>query len=72
MDRLDPDVWTLYGPGGGVVARFVSGAPDSEVEQAARDHQRSKDHREFAMAALVGIAFGVALGWGAGLEAALW
>lgn len=36
--EYDPDVWTLIGPGGGVVARFVSGAPDEEIERAAREH----------------------------------
>lgn len=39
VDR-DPDVWSLYGPGGEVVARFVAGAPDEEIERAAQDHER--------------------------------
>jgi hypothetical protein len=55
-----------------VVARFIAGAPDSEIEQAARDHQRGRDYRELAVAALIGVTAGLVLGWGAGLEAALW
>ena len=31
----DPDVWTLYEPNGGIVTRFVVGAPDEEIERAA-------------------------------------
>lgn len=40
LDRTDPDVRTLVGPDGQVVARFVAGAPDEEVERAASEHQR--------------------------------
>lgn len=36
----DPDVWTLYEPGGGIVTRFVVGAPDEEIERAALEHER--------------------------------
>lgn len=68
----DPDVWTLYGPGGEVVARFVAGAPDTEIERAVREHERGRGLRELAVAVLFGVAFGVALGWGSGLDAALW
>lgn len=39
----DPDVWTLIGPSGEVVARFVVGAPDEEIERAAREHEQGED-----------------------------
>ncbi len=43
IDR-DPDVWTLYAPDGSVVARFVAGAPDEEIEREAwRDHAERSD-----------------------------
>lgn len=39
----DPDVWTLYSPDGSVVARFVAGVPDEEVEREAwMDHNESR------------------------------
>ena len=34
----DPDTWTLIGPSGEVVARFVAGASDEDIEQVARQH----------------------------------
>lgn len=39
----DPDVLTLLAPGGEVVARFVVGAPDEEIEKAAREHEERSD-----------------------------
>lgn len=73
VERTEPDVWTLYGPGGEVVARFIAGnVADEEIEKEAYRHQRTEDFRELAVAVLVGLAVGLALGWGAGLERALW
>lgn len=40
--EYDPDVWTLHGPGGEVVARFVAGVLDEEIEQAAREHEERR------------------------------
>lgn len=37
----EPDVWTLYGPGGEVVARFIAGVADEEIERVAQE-----DHEE--------------------------
>lgn len=37
-----PDVWTLYVPGGEVVARFVAGAPDKEIEAATRENEERR------------------------------
>lgn len=68
----DPDVWTLYGPGGEIVARFVAGAPDEEIERAAEAHARGEEFREVAAAVAVGLIYGVLLGWGAGLSDPLW
>lgn len=34
----DPDIWTLIGPGGEVVARFGPGADPVEVEKEAWEH----------------------------------
>lgn len=58
----DPDVWILYGPGGEVVARFVSGVSAEEIEQAARDHARGDTFRELAAAVVVGVVYGAMLG----------
>lgn len=66
VDR-DPDVWTLYSPDGEIVARFVAGAPDEEIERAARDHERGAEFRERAAAVAVGLVYGLLLGWGVGL-----
>lgn len=69
----DPDVWTLIAPGGSVVARWIAGnVPDEKIERTARDHESGRGLRELAVAAVVGIAAGVMLGWGAGLDSALW
>ncbi len=35
LSMTDPDVWTLYAPSGEVVARFVAGAPEKEIEREA-------------------------------------
>lgn len=43
LDRKDPDIWWLHGPDGEAVAAFVAGAPDEEIEDAARRHKRGED-----------------------------
>lgn len=68
----DPDVWTLYAPGGEVVARFVAGVADEVVERAAWEHERGEGFQEMFAAVAVGIIYGAMLGWGAGLQGPLW
>ncbi len=43
----DPDVLTLYGPGGEVVARWIAGnVADEDIERAAwEDHAAGKEER---------------------------
>lgn len=46
LDRTDPDLWTLIGPEGQIVARFIAGAADpGEIERAARQHREGNEGR---------------------------
>lgn len=42
LNRTEPDVWSLYGPDGELVARFLPGAPDSEIEAEAEAHEERR------------------------------
>lgn len=69
----DPDILTLYAPDGSVVARWIAGnVPNEEIEAEAWRHHRGEDFRELAFAVVIGLVYGVLLGWGSGITSPLW